>query len=196
MLFSPTVYTTAFVYILRLSSISLSDIGTFAFSVFQMGRMAGPGGGPPRKSHTKSRNGCKTCKRRHIRCDESFPQWYLHLSFISQEVPQKRLTAYSRNCTKHNCRCDYMDVAAAQEESMKTRRIPDLLMTPEIEIEINNWHATGVPPFPELVHCPRSSWYGLSRSDLRLVHHIIGLSFDLYRRGFSNCTPWAQRLPK
>ncbi|BDD57444.1 hypothetical protein MAP00_002807 [Monascus purpureus] len=140
-----------------------------------MGRMAGPGGGPPRKSHTKSRNGCKTCKRRHIRCDESFPQ--------------------CRNCTKHNCRCDYMDVAAAQEESMKTRRVPDLLMTPEIEIEINNWHATGVSPFPELVHCPRSSWYGLSRSDLRLVHHIIGLSFDLYRRGFSNCTPWAQRLP-
>ena len=39
--------------------------------------MAGPGGGPPRKSHTKSRNGCKTCKRRHIRCDENFPQWYV-----------------------------------------------------------------------------------------------------------------------
>ncbi len=39
--------------------------------------MAGPGGGPPRKSHTKSRKGCKTCKRRHIRCDENFPQWYV-----------------------------------------------------------------------------------------------------------------------
>lgn len=39
--------------------------------------MAGPGGGPPRKSHTKSRNGCRTCKRRHIRCDETFPQWYI-----------------------------------------------------------------------------------------------------------------------
>ncbi|KAL8738799.1 MAG: hypothetical protein Q9181_000477 [Wetmoreana brouardii] len=37
--------------------------------------MAGPGGGPPRKSHTKSRKGCKTCKRRHIRCDENYPQW-------------------------------------------------------------------------------------------------------------------------
>lgn len=40
-------------------------------------KMVGPGGGPPRKSHTKSRNGCKTCKRRHIRCDETFPQWYV-----------------------------------------------------------------------------------------------------------------------
>lgn len=37
--------------------------------------MAGPGGGPPRKSHTKSRKGCRMCKKRHIRCDETFPQW-------------------------------------------------------------------------------------------------------------------------
>ena len=32
--------------------------------------------GATRKSHTKSRKGCRTCKRRHIRCDETFPQWY------------------------------------------------------------------------------------------------------------------------
>jgi len=31
--------------------------------------------GPSRRSHTKSRRGCQTCKRRHIRCDESTPQW-------------------------------------------------------------------------------------------------------------------------
>ena len=41
-------------------------------------------------SHTKSRKGCKTCKRRHIRCDETFPQWCglplsLHLCLISGE---------------------------------------------------------------------------------------------------------------
>lgn len=41
----------------------------------EIARMAGPGGGPSRKSHTKSRNGCKTCKKRHIRCDETVPQW-------------------------------------------------------------------------------------------------------------------------
>lgn len=33
--------------------------------------------GPSRRSHTKSRKGCKTCKRRHIRCDETFPQWWV-----------------------------------------------------------------------------------------------------------------------
>ncbi|EAW07238.1 putative C6 transcription factor RosA-like [Aspergillus clavatus NRRL 1] len=137
--------------------------------------MAGPGGGPPRKSHTKSRNGCATCKRRHIRCDETFPQ--------------------CRNCTKHNCRCDYMDVAIAREQSSKARKTPDLLMSPEIETEIENWHVTGVPPFPELMHYPRNTWYKLFRSDLRLVHHIIGLSIDLHRRGFGECTIWAQKMP-
>ncbi|KAJ5535856.1 hypothetical protein N7513_009042 [Penicillium frequentans] len=136
--------------------------------------MAGPGGGPPRKSHTKSRNGCKTCKRRHIRCDETFPQ--------------------CRNCTKHNCRCDYQDMATTQS-SPPSRRGPDLLMSPEIEMEIENWHRTGVPPYPELVQCPRAGWSHLSRADLRLVHHIIGLSIDLHRRGLSSCTVWAQKMP-
>ncbi|PTU22866.1 hypothetical protein P175DRAFT_0431512 [Aspergillus ochraceoroseus IBT 24754] len=137
--------------------------------------MAGPGGGPPRKSHTKSRFGCKTCKRRHIRCDESFPQ--------------------CRNCTKHNCRCDYMDVATVQDESTAIRNVPDLLMSAEIEMEIKNWHLTGLPPFPELMHFPRTCWNQLSRTDLRLIHHIIGLSIDLHRRGLSHCTIWAQKMP-
>ncbi|CAG8889471.1 unnamed protein product [Penicillium nalgiovense] len=138
--------------------------------------MVGPGGGPPRKSHTKSRNGCKTCKRRHIRCDETFPQ--------------------CRNCTKHNCRCDYQDTATTQGGSPSPpRRGPDLLISPEIEMEIDNWHRTGVPPYPELLQCPRSGWSGLSRTDLRLIHHIIGLSIDLHRRGLSGCTVWAQKMP-
>ncbi|OJJ63801.1 hypothetical protein ASPSYDRAFT_83844 [Aspergillus sydowii CBS 593.65] len=137
--------------------------------------MAGPGGGPPRKSHTKSRYGCKTCKRRHIRCDETFPQ--------------------CRNCTKHNCRCDYMDVATVHDESTSVRKVPDLLMSAEIEVEIKNWHLTGLPPFPELMHFPRNCWSKLSRTDLRLIHHIIGLSIDLHRRGLSSCTIWAQKMP-
>lgn len=161
--------------------------------IFHVFKMVGPGGGPPRKSHTKSRNGCKTCKRRHIRCDETFPQWYVPSIYTSIHI----LTASSRNCTKHNCRCDYQDTAATQGGSPSPpRRGPDLLISPEIEMEIDNWHRTGVPPYPELLQCPRSGWSGLSRTDLRLVHHIIGLSIDLHRRGLSGCTVWAQKMPK
>lgn len=101
----------------------------------------------------------------------------------------------SRNCTKHNCRCDYQDAAASQSPP-SSRRGPDLLMSPEIEIEIDNWHRSGVPPYPELMQCPQSGWTGLSRADLRLIHHIIGLSIDLHRRGLSTCTVWAQKMPK
>ncbi|GBF66371.1 hypothetical protein TMEN_9091 [Trichophyton mentagrophytes] len=136
--------------------------------------MAGPGGGPPRKSHTKSRKGCKTCKRRHIRCDETMPQ--------------------CRNCTKHNCRCDYMDNVLAHDAANNARS-PDLLMSPEIELEIQNWQKSGNPPFPELQLSTRAYWYKFSRTDLRLIHHIAGLSIDLHRRGYSNCTVWAQKMP-
>ncbi|CAL5866877.1 uncharacterized protein PFLUO_LOCUS1088 [Penicillium psychrofluorescens] len=68
-------------------------------------------------------------------------------------------------------------------------------MSPEIEMEIDNWHRTGVPPYHELIQCPRSGWSGLSKADLRLIHHIIGLSIDLHRRGLAGCTVWAQKMP-
>ena len=88
-----------------------------------------------------------------------------------------------------------MDTAAAHDES-STGAIPDLLVSPEVEMEIENWYTNGVPPFFELSQCPRSGWQGLSRTHLRLIHHIVGLSIDLNRRGLSNCTVWAQRIPK
>lgn len=43
-----------------------------------------------RRTHTKSRKGCQTCKNRHIRCDETAPQWFVYspsplilLTFVS-----------------------------------------------------------------------------------------------------------------
>ncbi|KAH8699070.1 hypothetical protein BGW36DRAFT_154833 [Talaromyces proteolyticus] len=137
--------------------------------------MPGPGGGPPRRSHTKSRNGCKTCKRRHIRCDETFPQ--------------------CRNCTKHNCRCDYMDLQAAREEAPRSSDVPNLMMTSDIEAEIESWQLTGLPPFPELSQGARNDWFRFSKTDLRLIHHIAGLSIDFHRRGLSEATVWALKMP-
>ena len=85
---------------------------------------------------------------------------------------------------------------AAQGSPPAPRRGPDLLMSPEIEAEIERWHRTGVPPYPELLQCPQSGWSNLSRIDLRLIYHIVGLSIDLHRRGLSTCTVWAQKMPK
>ena len=138
--------------------------------------MAGPGGGPPRKSHTKSRKGCRTCKKRHIRCDEDFPQCH--------------------NCTKHNCRCDYMDMPAAGEEPMKGSKPPDLLMSPDLQRRLDDWRLTGDSPILELRVAGPVYWTRFSTIDLRLIHHMVTLSSDMHNRGYSSCTPWASKMPR
>ncbi|ETN41675.1 uncharacterized protein HMPREF1541_03611 [Cyphellophora europaea CBS 101466] len=137
--------------------------------------MAGPGGGPPRKSHTKSRKGCRTCKRRHIRCDETFPQ--------------------CKNCSKHNCRCDYMDMPAAGEEPMKGSRPPDLMMSSDLQKRLDKWRLTGESLLPDLRSPDPMYWTRFSTIDLRLIHHIVTLATDLHTRGYSPCTSWAARMP-
>jgi hypothetical protein len=87
-----------------------------------------------------------------------------------------------------------MDNAITQEQGSSPRG-PDLLLSTEIEVEIETWQRTGNPPFPELQLSSRAYWYKFSRTDLRLIHHIAGLSIDLHRRGYSNCTVWAQKMP-
>ncbi|TVY26327.1 Sterol uptake control protein [Lachnellula hyalina] len=136
--------------------------------------MAGPGGGPPRRSHTKSRKGCETCKRRHIRCDENFPQ--------------------CRNCTKHNCRCPYMDMPV-QDERAPTPEKADLLWTPEIEADIQRWQQTGNFPFPDLYIFPAPSPQFFSVEDLRLIHHVASISSELGAHDASNFTIWTRQIP-
>ncbi|EAT90682.1 hypothetical protein SNOG_02470 [Parastagonospora nodorum SN15] len=139
--------------------------------------MAGPGGGPSRRSHTKSRKGCKTCKRRHIRCDETFPQ--------------------CRNCTKHQVRCDYMDSPTAMmPESPQSPPQPNLLWTPEIEATIELWRQTGEFPFPDLRVYPQPQWHALSRTDLRLIHHLSSISNEMFRNSTSKSTLWTDMMPK
>lgn len=136
--------------------------------------MAGPGGGPPRRSHTKSRKGCETCKRRHIRCDESFPQ--------------------CRNCTKHNCRCPYMDMPPQDERASSPERA-DLLWTSAIEAEIQTWQQTGTFPFPDLYIYPAPQPHFYSMEDLRLIHHVASVSSELSIHGAGNFTIWTRQVP-
>lgn len=107
--------------------------------------MAGPGGGPPRRSHTKSRKGCETCKKRHIRCDETFPQ--------------------CRNCTKHKQRCPYQDVP---EERPASAEMAQLGWTADIIADINQWKETTIFPFPIF---PFPDHNRLTEVEMRLIHH-------------------------
>lgn len=137
--------------------------------------MAGPGGGPPRRSHTKSRKGCETCKRRHIRCDESFPQ--------------------CRNCTKHKIRCPYNDVSAADANRSTTPDKPDLMWTPEVEAAIYEWQSTGVFPFQRMDVYPAPVPSNYSVEDLRLIYHIASVYDQLAVMDANNFTLWTRHIP-
>jgi hypothetical protein len=126
---------------------------------------------------------------RHFRSGKAPSPWSDCSSRIVAEI------LHSRNCTKHNCRCDYMDTPAASDETARASRPPELPMTPETEREINIWRVTGDPPFPELRLSSREYWQRFSSVNLRLIHHIAGLSSDMHQRGYAACTVWAQNMP-
>lgn len=133
--------------------------------------MAGPGGGPPRRSHTKSRKGCETCKKRHIRCDESFPQ--------------------CKNCTKHKIRCPYNDIPV---QEARPNGPPDLMWTPEVEAAIDLWRRTGVFPFDLDVNpVPAPQYYTFE--ELRLIHHVASISFQLNALDANGFTLWTSKIP-
>lgn len=134
--------------------------------------MAGPGGGPPRRSHTKSRKGCETCKRRHIRCDENFPQ--------------------CRNCTKHKIRCPYNDIQVPEDRATSPDK-PDLMWTPEIEATIEQWQLTGMFPFPNIYPAP--SPHLLSTEELRLIHHVASISTFMEGINANGFTLWTRQIP-
>ncbi|PKS11664.1 hypothetical protein jhhlp_001815, partial [Lomentospora prolificans] len=136
--------------------------------------MAGPGGGPPRRSHTKSRKGCDTCKRRHIRCDESFPQ--------------------CRNCTKHKIRCPYNDMPVPENRAASPDK-PDLMWTPQIEADIEQWQRTGVFPFPSLNIYPAPSPQSYTLEELRLIHHVASICSELDAINANNFTIWTRQMP-
>lgn len=103
----------------------------------------------------------------------------------------------SRNCTKHQVRCDYNDnPASAAPDSPKGPQQPNLLWTPEIEATINIWQSTGEFPFPELNVYPQPQWRNYSKTDLRLIHHLSSISNEMFRGRTSKLTVWAENMPK
>ena len=58
---------------------------------------------PPRLAHKKSRNGCKRCKARRVKCDEKHPE--------------------CSNCTHHRVSCEYSHRAPSRSESVRSRTL-------------------------------------------------------------------------
>lgn len=105
---------------------------------------------------------------------------------------------FSRNCTKHHVKCDYMDVVPAANISRRAEspKPPNLLWTPAIEAAVDAWQQTNSFPFPSL-HVwptPESSLY--SKTDLRLIHHLCQISAEMIRCGASKMTIWCDKIPQ
>ena len=56
-----------------------------------------------RRSHVKSKEGCLTCRRRHIRCDELRPEW----SEQSSHTLNRFSCGFSRNCLRKGSICHF-----------------------------------------------------------------------------------------
>ena len=104
----------------------------------------------------------------------------------------------SRNCTKHQVRCDYMDspTAPSIEEIATQPQQPDLMWTPEIEQIVDTWQRTSQFPFPELHVYPRPHWSSYSRDDLRLLYHVSQISNDMIASKSSKLTLWIEYMPR
>ncbi|VUC21288.1 unnamed protein product [Clonostachys rosea] len=83
-----------------------------------------------RKHHTRSRDGCTTCRKRHVRCDETRPFWYVQPNRIEASLPDR--TKYTRfgvsandrgilsvNCTHHGRVCEYPSMVPLRERRAK-----------------------------------------------------------------------------
>lgn len=89
-----------------------------------------------------------------------------------------------------------MDISKAGEEPAKGANPPDLLTTPQLQQMLDTWRLTGESPLPELRKSDLTYWTRFSTIDLRLMHHITTLSSDMYRHGYSACTPWTPKMSK
>jgi hypothetical protein len=112
------------------------------------------------------------CKKRHIRCDENFPQ--------------------CRNCTKHKMRCPYNDIQVPEDRATSPDK-PDLMWTPEIEATIEQWQRTGMFPFPNIYPAP--SPHLLSIEELRLIHHVASISHHMESINANGFTLWTRQIP-
>ena len=88
-----------------------------------------------------------------------------------------------------------MDSPPPPDEGAKVSKGPDLLWSPAVELEIDQWQHSGIFPFPELALSNPGRFLALSRPDLRLIHHLSTIHRELRRKDMLQCAAWVEKLP-
>ncbi|KAL6825390.1 hypothetical protein J3E69DRAFT_334219 [Trichoderma sp. SZMC 28015] len=99
-----------------------------------------------RRSHVKSRNGCQTCKRKRVKCDEFRP--------------------ICRRCLFTGSECGYYRSPVTQA----TDAFDSLWWPTHIEKSCIQWKETGRPPFPTLKIATSLGWHNMPLADLRYLY--------------------------
>lgn len=95
----------------------------------------------------------------------------------------------SRNCTKHKQRCPYQDVP---EERPASAEMAQLGWTADIIADINQWKETTIFPFPIF---PFPDHNRLTEVEMRLIHHVASISYELTAMDANCFTLWTHQIP-
>lgn len=103
----------------------------------------------------------------------------------------------SRNCSKHQVRCDYMDTQGGAESSSSSTSIPssDIFWSADVEIVLDRWQKAGYCSLGDNMYSLQSSGYIFSKSDLHLVYQALWSSGSNSLRP-SDYTVWTSKMPK
>lgn len=103
---------------------------------------------------------------------------------------------YSRNCTKHQVRCDYMETIGTEGDGEQSPEQSAVVLTPNSESGVDLWQQTGCFPYPDLHVFPPPPIHEYTKNELRLIHHLSTVSNDLLSKGTPGLTLWTEKIPK
>lgn len=105
-----------------------------------------------------------------------------------------RLTQRSQRCTKYHVRCPYNDMPIAYDQEGSLQG-PDLMWTPEIVANVEQWKQTGIAPFPYFDTSSPFRAEERSPAELRLIHHICSIFAGLEVIEANHFTLWTRYIP-
>ncbi|KIW70443.1 hypothetical protein PV04_02712 [Phialophora macrospora] len=119
-----------------------------------------------RRSHVKSKNGCKTCIARRIRCDQARP--------------------VCQRCTRSGRECVFASVPAETVSDHAT----SIAWLNAIDGSCQAWRDSGATPFPILMVPSSLDWHGLDARGLRYFYYIASLGDILDRNNSRQFCLW------
>ncbi|GAD92707.1 hypothetical protein LEMA_P088770.1 [Paecilomyces variotii No. 5] len=123
-----------------------------------------------RRRHLKSRAGCRTCKERHIKCDEFRPE--------------------CRNCTTACRVCEYPDTKCHPTKDNDSNHLWPSVIEERCKVWVNAGEGSADLPLPAYF-----GWFPFEGEDLRHMYHVCLMTSSLELSNTLRAAIWAAELP-